>query len=77
MKVLIDNSNNDAVYISDSIEYMGNAAAASDSEGNIILILGDMTPANSRIEIIDEAPCDFCGRNYALSDGKLVKKHQL
>lgn len=74
MKVLIDNSNDDAVFIANQIEYAGNAASARNEAGDILLILGDMTPSNSRIEDIEFMPDDFTGRNYIYTDGVLMKK---
>ncbi len=74
MKALIDNSNNEAVFTASDIEYTGRTATIKDDEQNIILIIGDMNPDNSRIVTISEIPADFHGRNYKYENGSLVKK---
>ena len=74
MKVIVDNLNNEAVFIAPEIEYLGNSAVTRDEQGNLILILGDMTPQNSHIECIDQVPDDFYGRNYTFSEGTLIRK---
>lgn len=74
MKVLVDNSNDDVVFIAPVIMYTGITTTTLDEYGNVILILGDMTPDNSRIETVTEAPDDFIGRNYTYSDGEFIKK---
>jgi hypothetical protein len=74
MKILVDNSNDEVVFIAPEIEYSGNNTITKNDTGDIVLIFGDMTPENSRIEAVEEPPADFSGRNYYYSGGRFIKK---
>ncbi len=74
MNALIDNENNEVIYIASSISFIGNTVVAFDESGNAELIFGNMDSPNSRIESIDKKPEDFCGRNYIYENNQLIKQ---
>jgi hypothetical protein len=75
MKILIDNLSDEVVFIAPEIEYTERNTVTKESVGSVILIIGDMNAANSRIEVVDEFPDDFRGRNYLYRNGQFITKN--